>query len=207
MSQTRSILTRVLAGLYIFTAIACMILGCIDVNDIYRHMAYFFRWAPKGFRYPWGYFVSYGVLLIAPAAVLLLSGIGMWTSTKRARAVLVTLGFTLPFILVAFIPRVAGGWTALYVAGPTASIVAALGYRGISYGKCAFWSSATLLACRVFILLRTRITYPPTLGSYLLWGQVEMTCSGLVLFCVLVSAARLALRARESRRTRKTFAA
>ena len=202
-------MTRAVALLYALTAFGGMILGSTDMNDIYRHMAYIFLWLPHGFKYPWGYFVLYGILLIAPPAVLLFSGIGtLAPSARRIRVFLISLGLTLPFILCTFVLHVAGARTALYVAGPIASILVFLSFKGIPYEKCALWSSTSLLVCRLYMIgWHLGHLSPTTLGSYIRWAECESVCSGLALVSVCIATIRLVYIARERRVAGETFAA
>jgi hypothetical protein len=212
MPKTRELLTRILGMLYLVTALACIFLACTDLTDNYREMARLM--APLGpgrFWYLWYDLVGFGVLLIAPAAALLFSGIGVLTTlANRIRVFFISIAVTLPFIVATCLPHVHGFRATLYVGGPVASILASLTYRRVSYEKCAFWSSAVLLASRLFTIYSQMghvYVYSSIVGSYMLWGEIQFTCAGLVLFCLGAAAVRLARVWRVARNSRKTFAA
>ena len=201
--------TRALAFLYGVTAVAAMILARCDVKDIYRFDVYIAKWlGPPGAWYSGADLVRYSFILIAPGAVLLFNNFGLFVSSaSRIRTFFLTLGFALPVILITCIPHPHGGRAALYVGGPTASILAAVAYRKISYEKCAFWSSVTVLLSRIFVLRWELPRYTPTVGSYVLWGQLEFSAATLSLLCAVLSAIRLVYFARAEHHARKTFTA
>lgn len=210
MPEKRGLLARILGLLYLVTALGCILLACVDLTDNYRETARLML--PLGRRaiwYLWYELVGFGVLLIAPAAALLFSGVGtVATSAGRIRIFFISLGITLPFVIIACLPHTYGFRATLYVGGPVTSILAALAYRRVSFEKCAFWSSAAVLASRLFIV-HSQMTYidNPMVGSYVLWGAIQFACVGLVLLCVAAAAIRLAYSWRTARNARKTFAA
>lgn len=210
MAQASRTIARTVAAIYALTAVVCMALAYLDVKDIYREDIYFSHWlGRRAPLYLWEELVFYGAVLIAPAALLLFSSVGTFaTSANRIRIFLIAFGITLPFVMAVCVPHAWGGRAALYVAGPTASIMATLAYKRISYAKIAFWSSAALLGTRSFVLYsRLHSGFTPTLGSYVVWGEVEFTCAGLALLCVSAAAVRLAHIWRVARNSRKTFMA
>jgi hypothetical protein len=189
-----------------------MALACMDISDVYRldtHLLYFPALVHRRAWYLWAQLVSYGVLLIAPAAALLFSGVGqLGASARRIKVFLLTTAITLPFILVACLPHTHGGQAVLYVAGPVASILASLAYKSVSFEKSAFWSSLTLLGCRIFVgYSRLDYVYTPLVGSYVRWGELEFAGLGLAFLCASLSAILLLRSTRVARMARKTFAA
>lgn len=186
---------RAVAVIYALTAIACMALAYFDMKGIYRQDVYFSHWLGRGAsRYLWEDLVFYGIVLIAPAALLLFSSFGTFAvSVSRIRIALLAFGVTLPFVMAICLPHPWGGRATLYVAGPAASILAALAHKRISYAKIAFWSAVALLVARSFIIYsRLGSEFTPTFGSYVLWGEVEFTCAGWMLLIVFMSAIHLA---------------
>ena len=210
MAHTSRTTTQTVAAIYALIALLCMALAYLDMKDIYREDINFShllgRRAPL---YLWQELIFYGLILIAPAALLLFSSIGTFASSaSRIRVFLTALAITLPFVMAICVSHPWGGRATLYVAGPIASIMAALAYKHVSYVKIAFWSAAALLASRSFIVYSCLDRgFTPTLVSYMLWGEVEFTCLGCVLFVLLLSAVRVAYVVRAKHAARKTFAA
>lgn len=126
MAQASRTIARTVAAIYALTAVVCMALAYLDVKDIYREDIYFSHWlGRRAPLYLWEELVFYGAVLIAPAALLLFSSVGTFaTSANRIRIFLIAFGITLPFVMAVCVPHAWGGRAALYVAGPTASIMA-----------------------------------------------------------------------------------
>jgi hypothetical protein len=191
--------------LYCFTAIASILLGCFNVTNIYRHDVWLLEGVPWRASYLWGELVRYGILLIAPAAALLLAGIGILSaSASRTRVFLLTAVVVLPFITFTCFPHPHGARAMLYVAGPITSVLTSAAYSRASYEKCAFWSSAALLLAEIFIIYwEFDSVITPIRGSYLLWGAVEFAILGLVSLTCLLSAIRFVHIFRATRLARK----
>lgn len=213
MFRATQMVIRAQGLLYGVTAIASMTMGYADLEDIYRDAArtsHMLKVAgAHHYNFAWTYFAGWGIVLLVPPSLLIFSAIGIWeTSGRRIRAFLSAIVVSLPFVLVTFVWHSNGVRTALYVAGPMASLMVFLASRRISLEKTAFWSSAVLVATRAHMIFwHLGYLNPSTLGSYVRWAECEAICSALAIASILGATIRLAYVWRGARAGRGTFAA